>query len=382
MNTALNERPRIMIVDDAPQNLQLLETMLENQGCQVFAMPSGEMALKALARDQPHLILLDVLMPGLNGYEVCARLKADPQFKEIPVLFLSALSDSGDKVRAFQAGGVDYIAKPFQLAEVEARVRCQLELLQQRRQLQASHRRLQELERLRDGLFHMVVHDMRSPLTTFSMALDLLGQILPKRDSELAECLETAQRSARRLSWMVRELLDISRLENNQMPLDKKPGDLVTAAWEVRDAYAGIKEQRQLRVEATGPGGAVFDPSLIQRVLTNLVDNAFKFIEEDGWVKILIREEAGHFRVSVMDNGPGIPPEFHGKIFEKFGQVENRHRRLGAGLGLAFCKLAVEAHGGRIGVESEVGHGSTFWFTIPVAEPEPQPGPAPGATNP
>jgi signal transduction histidine kinase len=116
-------------------------------------------------------------------------------------------------------------------------------------------------------------------------------------------------------------------------------------------------------------------------VLTNLVDNAFKFIEEDGWVKILLREEPGHLRVSVMDNGPGIPPECHGKIFEKFGQVENRQRRLGAGLGLAFCKLAVEAHGGRIGVQSEVGHGSTFWFTIPVAEPEPQPGPAPGATS-
>ncbi len=371
MIETLRERPRIMIVDDAPQNLQLLESMLENQGCQVFAMPSGEMALKALDRDRPHLILLDVRMPGLDGYEVCARLKADPQFKEIPVLFLSALNEPADKVRAFQAGGVDYIAKPFQLAEVEARVRCQLELLEQRRELQASHRRLQEMERLRDGLFHMVVHDMRSPLTGLSMSLSMLGALLPKGDSELAAYLESAQRSTRWLSGMALELLDISRLESSQMPLDKMPGDLLTVAWGVRDACGSPNDQQRLRVEAAGPVRAVFDPSLIQRVLTNLVDNAFKFIEEDGWVKIVFRKENGHVLVSVIDNGPGIPPEFHGKIFEKFGQVENRQRQLGTGLGLAFCKLAVEAHGGRIGVQSEVGHGSTFWFTIPAGEAAP-----------
>jgi CheY-like chemotaxis protein len=237
-----------MIVDDAPQNLQLLETMLESQGCQVFAMPSGEMALKALARDQPHLILLDVLMPGLDGYEVCARLKADPQFKEIPVLFLSALSEPGNKVRAFQAGGVDYITKPFQLAEVEARVRCQLELLQQRRQLQASHRRLQELERLRDGLFHMVVHDMRSPLTTFSMALNLLGQILPKSDSEVAECLETAQRPA--------PLLDGEGTAGHLPPGKQADAAGQKAGGSAQGGLGGVRWVCRAKRAAAAPGGS------------------------------------------------------------------------------------------------------------------------------
>ena len=146
------EAPRIMIVDDAPQNLQLLETMLLARGYQVFALPNGEMALKAAARKRPEMILLDILMPGIDGYEVCRRLKADPNLQDIPVLFLSALNEPWDKVRAFHVGGVDYITKPFQIDEIEARVRTHLELRRQKRELQANYERLRELEELREAL--------------------------------------------------------------------------------------------------------------------------------------------------------------------------------------------------------------------------------------
>ena len=142
--------PRVMIVDDTPQNLQLLEAMLRDQGYRVFAMPSGEMAIKAAAMDQPDIILLDILMPGgMDGYEVCTRLKADPNLRDIPVLFLSALSDLWDKARAFQVGGVDYITKPFQLEDVEARVRAHLRLRQLQRELANHNARLESRRRYR-----------------------------------------------------------------------------------------------------------------------------------------------------------------------------------------------------------------------------------------
>ena len=357
-----------MIVDDTPQNLELLEAMLSEQGYKVFALPDGEMALQAALREQPHLILLDILMPGLDGYEVCTRLKADPQLQEIPVIFLSALNEPLDKVRAFRAGGVDYIPKPFQLEEVAARVRNHVELSRQRRELQASYERLREAEHLRDGLVHMLVHDLRSPLTGIRMVLESAPHLLPPGHAELAELLGIMQTSADAMSEMITQLLDISRLEAGQMPLRRTSGDLVALARSVQDSLSAQAETRRLRVTAAEAIVADYDEALLRRVLGNLLGNALKFTQFDGEVSLDIRREAGQVRVTVADNGPGILPEFHQKIFTKFGQVESRKSGLGTGLGLAFCKLAVEAHGGTIGVESVPGQGSRFWFTLP-AEP-------------
>ncbi len=368
MNPVTSETSRIMIVDDTPQNLELLEAMLSEQGYKVFALPDGEMALQAALREQPHLILLDILMPGLDGYEVCTRLKADPQLQEIPVIFLSALNEPLDKVRAFRAGGVDYIPKPFQLEEVAARVRNHVELSRQRRELQASYERLREAEHLRDGLVHMLVHDLRSPLTGIRMVLESAPHLLPPGHAELAELLGIMQTSADAMSEMITQLLDISRLEAGQMPLRRTSGDLVALARSVQDSLSAQAETRRLRVTAAEAIVADYDEALLRRVLGNLLGNALKFTQFDGEVSLDIRREAGQVRVTVADNGPGILPEFHQKIFTKFGQVESRKSGLGTGLGLAFCKLAVEAHGGTIGVESVPGQGSRFWFTLP-AEP-------------
>ncbi len=366
MNESQDRKWRILIVDDAPQNLRLLETMLVDQGYQVFALPSGEMALRAAARDNPDLILLDILMPGIDGYEVCTRLKADPQLKHIPVLFLSALNEPWDKIRAFRIGAVDYITKPFQLEEVEARVRCHLELRRQKQELQSSYEKLQNLEGLRDSLVHMVVHDMRAPLTVFLMALDSIDGQMLARDPVLQEIVNLARQSARQLTQMANNLLDISRLEASEMPLQRSRGDLVALARTVVESSRTFSEGRQVRLEADGPLWAAYDADLIQRVLHNMVGNALKFTPKEGEVIVQMERADRHVRVAVIDNGPGIPPSFQEKIFEKFSQVETRQKRSGTGLGLAFCKLAVEAHGGEVAVRSEVGRGSTFWFTLPL----------------
>jgi signal transduction histidine kinase len=358
--------PSILVVDDTPANLQLLSGMLKDRGCKVRPVSSGQEALQAARRIPPDLILLDINMPEMNGYEVCQRLKADPELKDIPVLFISALNETADKVKAFGAGGVDYVIKPFQFAEVDARVQTHLELRRQKRALQESYERLKELERLRDSLTHMIVHDMRSPLSAIVASLELLQTVMPAQPSDLASMLRAARSSAAMLTEMVAQLLDISRLEAGQMPLHKTQCDLTKTAQGVIDSLAASTAGRHLRLSAPEPVPALCDADIVRRIISNFLGNALKFTPREGEISTSVTREKTAVRVAVKDNGAGIPPQYHQKIFEKFGQVDGKEKKLGIGLGLTFCKLAVEAHGGRIGLESQVSQGSTFWFTLPL----------------
>lgn len=362
--------PRVMIVDDAPQNLSFLEAVLRNQGYQVLALPCGEMALKAAASALPEIILLDVLMPGLDGYAVCQRLKADPELRGIPVIFLSALDEPLDKVRAFEAGAVDYVVKPFEIPEIEARVRTHLEASRQRIALQETVARLQESERLRENLVQMLVHDLRSPLTVIGLSLDMLQGTLPKSASPIAQMVEEAHKCFESISGMIALLLDLSRLEAGQFPIHASFNDLGQIARSIVKSMGALAGPRRVTVVESERTIGHFDPDLMGRVFGNLLVNAFKFTPETAEIHVVLARETTRVRVSIRDNGPGIPSEYHARIFEKFSQVQPRGNKWGAGLGLAFCKLAVEAHEGHIGLESQVGLGSTFWFTLPLGSPD------------
>jgi signal transduction histidine kinase len=368
--------PDILVVDDTPDNLQLLTGMLKERGYRVRPVPSGKLAIQAVQNQKPDLILLDIKMPEMSGYEVCRRLKADEALKEIPVLFISAMDETIDKTKAFAAGGVDYVTKPFQFEEVNARVqthlklrRLQIELERQNLQLQENCDQLRKLEELRDNLTHMIVHDMGSPLT--SIILDLEAhklQVAAKLNEAEMKPVEGAAISAKRLVEMVRSLLDISRMESGKMPIQLKECDLTGLTCEVMESLKNLKQDCQLEVAQQDPVMVRCDRELMRRVLTNIGANSVKFVCTNGKVKFDIQRDDAWIKVLISDNGPGIPREYHEKIFEKFGQVEMRQQRkmYSTGLGLTFCKLAVEAHGGKIGVESEVDKGSTFWFTLPA----------------
>ncbi len=347
-------------------NLQLLVGMLKQRGYNVRPVPSGELALEAALNEAPDLILLDIDMPQMNGYEVCQRLKADENLKSIPVIFISALDDMFDKVKAFSVGGVDYITKPFQFEEVEARVRAHLALRHKECLLQKSLAQQKELERLRDSLVHMIVHDMRSPLTVISSCLNMLQEGLAADRSATDELLQEADSAASALNKMTTQLLDISRLEAGQMPLKKESHDLAQTLRATSESLAALARERRIHLEVPPSSIAYYDADIVGRVLANLLANAFKFTPPDGQITLAAARQAEFFRVAVTDNGCGIAPEHQQKIFDKFAQVELRNKYVGTGLGLAFCKLAVEAHGGQIGVESELGHGSAFWFTLPI----------------
>jgi len=364
----------ILVVDDTYANLQLLSGMLKERGYKVRPALSGELALQTARHSAPDLILLDITMPGLSGYDVAAELKKDPILREIPIIFLSALTETLDKVRAFASGGVDYVTKPFQFEEVAARVeahlkihRLQLELEQRNRELEQSNDELRRLQELRDNLTHMIVHDLRSPLAALLGYVDLCATAeKPTLSPGGAAYLGRARGSAARLLEMVNSLLDVSKMEAGQLELHRAECDLAPVAVEVFSVLEPLRQNRTFDLEAPpSPVTVSVDRDLITRVLQNLVGNAIKFAP-NGTVRVVIKAVGDAVRVSVIDTGRGIPPEFHKRIFEKFGQVAQSGPRVGTGLGLTFCKLAIEAHAGRIGVNSEPGKGSEFWFTLPL----------------
>lgn len=372
-------RSRVMIIDDTPANLSLLETLLRSSGYDVACFSSGAPAMRAAAHYPPDLILLDIMMPDMNGFEVCRRLRGDPALKEIPVIFISALDDPVNKVKAFTEGGVDYVTKPPETEEVLARVkthislrRQQIKIVKQKEQLQSSLDTLRDLEEQRDQLVHMIVHDMRSPLMGIVLAAELLEYKLQElQNDDLLGHIRSIMSSSNRLKSMVITLLDISRMEAKEMPLKPERcsmSDILSAAVSSLGPLIG---ECNLIHEPPGKNVAGFcDREITQRIVENLLGNALKFSGKGGTVRLEISGSGGEVKVSVHDTGPGIPPEFYGLIFQKFGQapLRARDKRYSTGLGLAFCKLAVEAQGGRIHVQSEVGKGSTFWFTLPVAE--------------
>jgi signal transduction histidine kinase len=361
-----------LIVDDQDANRLLLRDLLESQGHEVTEAADGEEALQRVSEIAPDVVLLDIGMPGMDGFEVCRRIKADPATASIPVLLVTALSQRDQRLLGIGAGANDYITKPVDRSDLSLRVRNAIRMRQLYLEVEEQYRRLEKLELLRDSLVHMIVHDLRSPLAGIRAYLDLLKlDGAGKLDMELTESIDAARKVAIDMTDMVSDLLDVSRLEVGKMPLELAPVDVGALVVEAIGA-AGAAARVRIRVEPPADKlRVVCDAGVIRRVIANLVGNAVKFTPVSGQISVLVRGDGAEVRVEVADTGPGIPREYHEKVFEKYGQVEAaRHgAKHSTGLGLTFCKLAVEAHGGRVGLESAVGKGSTFWLLLPVRGP-------------
>ena len=361
---------RVLVVDDMAVNRVLLRDILEAEGHEVAEAAGGPEALERAVAQPPDVILLDVNMPSMDGFEVCRRLKAGPETAAVPVLLVTALAQREQRLAGIAAGASDYLTKPIDKADLILRVRNAIRVRTLHAELEGQYGRLKELERLRDNLVHMMVHDLRSPLAGIRAYLDLVKlDAGEKLDAELAHNIDAAIKIGATMTRMISDLLDVSRLETGHMPLERTAVDLGALAAEAMAAVGAPAGRAGTRFEApTRPVRATCDPGVIGRVIGNLVANAVKFTPKDGAVRVSVSGDGVTARVSVADTGPGIPPEYRERIFEKFGRVEGKRdaTQASSGLGLTFCKLAVEAHGGRIGVESDVGKGSDFWFTLPV----------------
>ena len=367
----------ILLVDDVVANLTLLLDVLKQEGYQLRPVTDGRLALRAAKAQPPDLILLDIDMPNLDGFQVCERLKSMPETQHIPVIFLSAFDQPCDKVAAFTAGGVDYVTKPFQVEEVLQRVSTHLNIQALKRCLEGRNQELQErnreLEKLRKtqaNLVHMIVHDLRSPLAGVLGYLELLqiagGDSLSQ---EIQDDVSRAVEACNSANDLVSCLLDIARLESAVMPLNIDTFDLRDVALKAIKTQQSVKGQRQISVRHDEePVWVRADNGLTLRVIVNLLQNAVRATTDDGQIFITVSQETQCAKLQVKDNGRGIQPEQLPKLFEKFAQADLRHqhRDSGFGIGLAFCRLAMESQLGTVNVESQPDHGSCFWITLPL----------------
>jgi signal transduction histidine kinase len=378
------DAPLILVADDVPANVELLFDQLHVLGFRAVAAYDGPSALRVCAERHPDLCILDVSMPAgdlgvddrSTGFEVCRRIKRDPRTARIPVIFVTALNDTTDRVKAIEAGGDDFLTKPHNRLVLGARVRSLLKLKAATDALEESLRKQKELEKVRDDLMKMIVHDLKSPLTSVIGAMEMLidGDFGPLTENQRQALGETEKR-AQDLLGLIEDLLEVARLEESRLALHLarlSPPTLlneVAREWEIRVQ----QERARLQVEAATDARPVdADPALIKRVFSNLIQNALTHSARAVTVTLGARTDSGGTLFTVADDGVGIPPEYHEVIFRKFEQVKTPHipRVRSSGLGLAFCKLVVEAHGGRIWVKSgPERQGSAFHFWLPEHPP-------------
>ncbi len=371
----------LLVVDDNETNRDVLSRRLERQGYAVATAQGGTEALHMVRSRTFDLVLLDIMMPEMDGYETLRQLKADPGLRHIPVIMISALNELDSVVRCIEMGAEDYLSKPFNPTLLKARVGACLDKKRghdrERRlfaQLQENYGRLQEAEKMRDDLTHMIVHDLRTPLSSLLIGLQLMANLAPI-DPAQVECYNIAVRGGQTLLSLINDLLDISKMESGTFALELAPLSVPALVESSLEQVASSISDKQLtlvlQIEPSLPllRG---DEDKLRRVLVNLLGNALKFTLPNGSICVATCLETGestsNMLFSVSDTGEGIPPAAFVRIFEKFGQVESHRsgRQTSTGLGLTFCKMAVEAHGGRIWVESTLGQGSTFFFSIPL----------------
>jgi two-component system, sensor histidine kinase and response regulator len=378
------DAPLILVADDVPANVELLFDQLHVLGFRAVAAYDGPSALRVCAERHPDLCILDVSMPAgdlgvddrSTGFEVCRRIKRDPRTARIPVIFVTALNDTTDRVKAIEAGGDDFLTKPHNRLVLGARVRSLLKLKAATDALEESLRKQKELEKVRDDLMKMIVHDLKSPLTSVIGAMEMLidGDFGPLTENQ-RKALGDTEKRAQDLLALIEDLLEVARLEESRLALHLArlaPSALlneVAREWEIRVQ----QERARLVLEVGNDARAVdADQALLKRVFSNLIQNALTHSARAVTVTLGARTDSGGTLFTVADDGVGIPPEYHDIIFRKFEQVKTPHipRVRSSGLGLAFCKLVVEAHGGRIWVKSgSERQGSAFHFWLPEHPP-------------
>jgi two-component system sensor histidine kinase/response regulator len=373
----------ILVADDTPANLRLLFQMLTEQGYKVRPVPDGQWALRAARSTPPDLILLDIRMPKMDGYQVCEQLKADEQTRDIPVLFLSALGEKEDKVKAFSVGGLDYITKPFQVEEVLARVRTHLALRALQNELETANERLvRSNAELRarneelDAFVHTVAHDLKSPLAIVAGYAEVLALTYEEMEpEEIEQILGTTTQMARKLARIVDNLLLLARARKEDatiLPLCM--AEIVADALERLDHEIAASEA-EIVVPDQWPTAVGYGP-WVEEVWVNYVSNALKYggrppRVELGADSFLVSSPMGSDeggkglrRFWVRDDGDGLDAEQQSTLFTEFTRLHELSTE-GYGLGLSIVRRIVERLGGQVGVTSTVGQGSEFFFTLP-----------------
>ncbi len=375
---------KILLVDDSPTVLRLTSFYLEEDGYESLLASSAEEALAILEQTEPDLVLSDIHMPGMDGIELCRRIKLNPQTRNVPVVIITTSKEIARLKDALDSGASDYIVKPFQQEELLARVRSHIrtkrlidELQSSRRELLMVNEKLGEANNRKTEFLATVAHDLRTPLTSIRTYSELLAFPNMAMDTQ-KEFVNIIKTEAMRMAGLIRNYLDITRVEAGAALYKKESVDLCGVAGYFAKIYATMASNKSIGFEARLPEEPVLfmgDKEHFEQVFSNLLDNAVKFTPAGGNIALELTTTAKRARnyaqILVRDTGPGIPEDARQFIFKKYLHLPSENQSIkGTGLGLAICKEIVEWHGGKIDVESTPGKGSTFRVVVPLAEEE------------
>jgi signal transduction histidine kinase len=361
-------KSKVLIVDDVPENIQISASILKHEGYELYFADEGAQALQEARERRVDLILLDIMMPGMDGIAVCEKLMADPATRDIPVVFLTALGDAEHIERAFEAGGVDYVIKPIRWRELLSRVRTHLRIRHQTRELE-------ELNATKDKLFSIIAHDLKNPFNSIIGLADLaLSEQQEGTVEEQEEYLEMISRSAHQGYELLENLLQWSRAQTNRIEFQPQMVDLNYIAERAVDLLRQDARNKEIalnnRIRAATM--AFGDYQMLHFIIRNLVSNAVKFTPHGGEITVSAEREGEGVRLSVADTGVGIPEKIRDSLFRLNTNVSQMGTagEKGTGLGLVVCKEFTDTHGGRIEVESSPTAGSRFHVYLPDKETE------------
>ena len=389
ISAVTQDKPCILLVDDEPKNIQLLGNLLREYGYTIEFATSGMDALRWLSMRLFDLILLDIMMPEMDGYDVCKRLKSNPITRGIPVIFLTAKTDAEGIARGFSLGAVDYVTKPFQKEELLARVKTHLTLQEQQRaldryadlleeknlELRQKNLRLEESNANKDKFFSLIAHDLRSPMTGFLSLAELFENTDNMQPEQFKEFIRQFRASAENLFQLLENLLTWARIQRGLIghaPQWANLGDIIHQ--NVALMAQNARQKKIVLVNSVAQEVFVYaDTHMLEAIIRNLLSNALKFTKPGGNVDITTADAGDFVTVSISDNGIGMTEEKCAKLFRVGAKIQSKGTadEKGTGLGLILCKEFVEKNGGSIGVESRPERGTTVWFTLPKTPPAP-----------
>lgn len=360
--------PKILIVDDNERNLQILEAMLKKIQAKVYTALSGKLALEMVMDINPDLILLDIMMPTMDGFEVCRSIKLNQDYQDIPIIFISALDSHNDKIKGFQSGAIDYVTKPFNVEEVLSRVKVHLLIRSQQQELEQTNQRLREALGTKDRLFSIIAHDLQGPLANLQNVLKLLSQ-MSLTEAQRLDFLNEALDTAGNTQTLLRNLLFWAKSQRNE--IDFKPHNIFIAII-IDDSIKllnSLAREKNIKISTNIPADLVCfaDENMLNIIVRNLLTNAIKFSNKNSSIRIEYTNTEAELQIHVVDQGVGIPADKLSCLFNAATHFSTHgtNYEKGTGLGLLICREFIEKHHGRIWLESEEGTGSSFSFSIP-----------------
>ncbi len=376
-----SKKHKILIVEDSQENMDLLVYFLHPQGYEIISVYDGLSALQKVEEEHPDIILLDIMLPKMDGYEVCGRLKKDPETKFIPIIMLTALKELKDKVRALEVGADDFLTKPFENIELLARVKSLLRLKEYHDELQSKNLELAQkneslmrMDRFKEDLTNLIIHDMKNPLFVIQGNLQMMSMSMENVPPEiLKKYAQRIERSSQQLLRMVVNLLDISRIEEGTIDLKNDHANINEIIDKIIERIKDYPENKNKEILVDLDNNLpelTIDRSVMGRVFENLINFSITNLVDEGKVTITTAAvDDQRIQFVTHDNGTQIPKNYHDKIFEKFSQTEIKDSgyRVDRALGLTFCKMAVEAHKGSMWLDLENKVGNKFIIELPIS---------------